>query len=352
MKKILNYLIISLLFIPTVALAGVVDVDEKVTVMKDYNSSHLSVGQTVKSDSKIDGINTIIGRDIRHDGTSDYLVSIGESVSVDGTVENDLFVLGQDITIGSDAIIKRDLYMAGRDIKVLSNINGNIMAAGETLDLRGATITGNVYSYTGKLLLDSKTNINGKLTYYEDTKVSGLDRAKVSKTKIVAPVATKEQSKKDQIAYQIMVFINGVLASFVVLAILLYFGKDFRKKMNNMKLDVRRVFRFCIRGLIILLLVPFICLFGVFTGILTPASLILMVLYFIALYISTLVVSYKVGLVLGDKLKIKSDYAAAFIGIIVVYILKVIPVVGSFVSTIAILAGLGIIYDYVTTKKI
>ena len=56
--------------------------------------------------------------------------------------------------------------------------------------------------------------------------------------------------------------------------------------------------------------------------------------------------------ILGDKLKIKSDYAAAFIGIIVVYILKVIPVVGSFVSTIAILAGLGIIYDYVTTKKI
>ncbi len=79
---------------------------------------------------------------------------------------------------------------------------------------------------------------------------------------------------------------------------------------------------------------------------------LLVVLAFIALYISTLVVSYKVGLVLGDKLKIKSDYAAAFIGIIVVYILKVIPVVGSFVSTIAILAGLGIIYDYVTTKKI
>ena len=255
-----------------------------------------------KSDSKIDGINTIIGRDVRHDGTSDYLVSIGESVSVDGTVENDLFVLGQDITIGSDAIIKRDLYMAGRDIKVLSNINGNIMVAGETLDLRGATITGNVYSYTGKLLLDSKTNIIGKLTYYEDTKVSGLDRAKVNKTKIVAPVATKEQSKKDQIAYQIMVFINGVLASFVVLAILLYFGKDFRKKMDNMKLDVRRVFRFCIRGLIILLLVPFICLFGVFTGILTPLAIITLCIYGIALYLSSLLSSYIIGNLINTKL--------------------------------------------------
>lgn len=351
MKKVLNILIISL-FIPFFVHASVVDIDENVTIKKDYNASHLSMGQTVKSESKINGINTIMGADIRHEGTSDYLVALGNFVSVNGTVENDLFLAGRDITIGSDAIVKRDLYMMGQNIRVLSNINGNIKAGGETVDLRKSTINGNVYVMAETILLDSKTTINGKLSYPENAKIEGLENAKVSKTKIIPAVSTDKETKKDMLAYHVTSYINKVLAAFIVLALLMHFAPKFKKAIEDNKLDFKEDFRLCIRGLVAIIVIPFICLFGVFTGLLTPASLILTALYIIAIYISTLVVAYKVGLILGEKLGVKSAYLSAFMGVVLICLLKVIPFIGDIVSTLAILIGLGAIYNYITTKKI
>lgn len=349
MKKIIKYFIICMLLVPTTIFAKVWDIDEKVTLNKDYNSSHLSVGQTVKSNSIINGINTIIGMDVRHEGTSDYLVSIGESIDVNGTVENDLFLVGQDITVGSDAIVKRDLYAVGQSVKILSNMEGNIRAVGDTVDLRGVTINGNVYTYSSNVLLNSKTIINGKLSYLENANVNGLDRAKVSETKTIA--AYKTESKKDRIMLLISNFITRMIAAFIVLIIIIALMPNLRKRIEKEEVDFKSVSSLLGRGVVVLLVVPFISIVALFTGILTPAAIILLALYFIAAYVSTLLVAYKLGLLVGKKLKVKNAYISALLGILIIYLVGLIPGFGPIISIIAMLVGLGYIYNYILIKE-
>ena len=348
MKKILKYLIISLFIFPITVFAKVWDVDNTVILNKDLNSSHVSVGQTVKSNSKIDGINTLIGKEIRHEGTSDYLISIGESIDVNGTVEKDMFVVGQDITLGSDIILKRDLYVIGQNIKILSNIDGDIRMAGTTLDLRGVTVKGNVYTYADKIILNSKTTINGKLSYLEDATVSGLDRAKVNKTKTIA--SNKNENIKERIFFFISNFITRMIAAFIVLALVIALMPNLKKKLDKEEVDFKHVLSLLGRGIVVILVIPFISLAALFTGILTPAALIILALYFIAAYISTLLVAYKVGQIIGKKLNVKNTYLSALLGIIVIYLIELIPGIGAIISIAALFIGLGFIYNYTLIK--
>ena len=217
-----------------------------------------------------------------------------------------------------------------------------------SVNLSGATINGDTYIAADVILLDEDTIINGKLTYDEDASISGLDKA------TIGSVETKKIDKT-VVNYNpmdnIYDFIVSAIAAFIVMIVLFYMIPKSKDKLDNVKFDGNTIFKTLLFGLAVLFLVPIISLIAVFTGFLTPLALILGAVYGISIYLAYLLSYYIVGNIITTKL-IKKDnvYLALVIGIILVKLLKVLPVLGGFVSIICLLYGLGLIFNFIKSR--
>ncbi len=351
MKKRL-FLIIGLFMIllPISVFARVYDVDMDVTLNKNYNASHFSVGGNIKQteNSNIDGINVMIGEKINAEGSSAYGLFIGQDIYLSEKLDKDLFLLGDDINISNDSVLPRDVYIMGNDIKINSDIGGNLRLGASKIDLSGVKVNGNVTLYADNIVFDKDTVISGTLKYVDNAKVEGLDLASIETVKTIAAKEIKETTIKDKVNY----FASSFIMNYITMLVFILVFKKFREKLEKKdykKLDYGKRLG---QGAIILFLVPLASIFAIFTVVLMPVSLITLALYMIAVYVSTYIVSYKVGDVVSEYTKVKNPYLNGLIGLLIYKVLSIIPFIGSFISLFAILIGLGIIYSYIKTSEI
>lgn len=109
------------------------------------------------------------------------------------------------------------------------------------------------------------------------------------------------------------------------------------------------------KGALALLLVPIIAFLLLLTIIGIPICVILILIYCLALYLSTVFVAYLIGYKVWNKThKEKKDtnmmlYGA--IGLVIILVLELIPVVGSIVSILVLFGGLGVIFDMINDSR-
>ena len=181
-KKVLGLfsaLLIAFMLTLNVNALEIVNAGETVVEEGEFNSTRLVAGNKVTDKSKVDGISFVAGNDITLEGSAPYGFYAGNIVTVNKEIERDLFIAGNSINIGSDAKIGRDLFIAGNTIKINANIERDIRVGGTSVDLSGITIGGDAYIDASEIVMDENTTITGKLTYYKDAKVTGLEKAKI-----------------------------------------------------------------------------------------------------------------------------------------------------------------------------
>jgi len=349
-KKILSLFSIFLTMffaISNVYALEVAEAGDTITEEGTYDSLRFVAGNKVTSKATIDGISFVAGNDIYLEGSSTYGVYAGNTITISGNIEKDLLVAGNKIVIESDTVIGRDAYLAGNQIIIKTNIPRDLRAGGSTIDLSGITIGGDAYLGAERVILDENTIITGKLTYYEDANITGLDKATIGE------VITKHTDKvviEYDIKDRIYAFFVSVIAGLITMLCVLYLLPKTKDKLDKLDLSFGIIAKTTCIGFAVLVIIPIVSLFAMFTGILTPISLIVLAIYFVSIYLATLLVCYVVGNAITSKLfKKENMYLTLLIGIIIIKLAKIIPIIGGYIGALVLFYGLGIIYEMIKT---
>ena len=351
-KKILSlflFLCLSLVTFTNVYALKVGEAGDNVNQDGNYDSTRFIAGNRVYNNAHVDGISFVAGNQVTLEGSATYGAYAGNSLNVKEKIEKDLFLAGNIITIYEEAFVTRDAYIAGNNVRIKGTIGRNLNVGASTVNLSGAKINGDAYILADMIVLDEKTVIEGKLTYSDDTSISGLDKATISSVK------TKNFKTEKVVTYNVMdsiyVFLLSAIAAFIVMMVLFYIIPRSKEKLDDLKYDGSTIFKTLVIGLAVLFFTPIVALFALITGFLIPLSLIVLAVYLVSIYLATLLSSYVVGNLITTKL-IKKDniYLALVIGILLIKVLILLPFLGVFVGIIALLYGLGLIFDFIASR--
>lgn len=350
MKRIsLLFLTLFLFMIGTnVYATTLVEAGETVIQEGEYDSIRFVAGNNVTNKAAVNGINIIAGNQVTIEGISEYGFFAGNIINVNGSVLKDIFVAGNNITIDPGAELGRDVFIAGSFITVSTNIKRDLRVGGDSVNISGITIDGDAFIDSEKIIMDENTVIKGKLVYLETSNVTGLDKANIGEVSVTkVDMSNVTYSVKDQI----ISFIRSYLAAVITMILILFALPRAKDKLDNTSLDISKMFKSALLGFATLVIVPIVAIITLFTGILTPASLIIIVFYLVVLYLSQLVGAYVFGNLISKKLFNKETmYLSIFIGILVVRLVDLIPFVGSLVSAFVFLYGMGLIYRFIASR--
>lgn len=327
-------------------------VGSNLNVSTNFNSSVFFAGENVTSNSTVKGISVLAGNSVTIGGTTEYGILAGNDVKISSTVNNDLFVGGSTITI-NDATLARDTYIAGSDVVISqTKIGKNIRVSSGTLKLSDVTIKGNLYVASSDIEFGDNVVITGKFSYNEDAKVTGLNGAKITKTDAYEVHTTEA----NMIASKIKGKLFSVISGFILLTILFLLFPNIFKKVDY-QVENNTASNYIAKigiGFIGLFMVPILSIVCMITIIGLPVGLILLFAYALSLYLGALITAY----VIGNKLntitfkKEYNFYTAAFLGLIIINVLELIPIIGGFIALFSVLFGFGLImYLFFKNKK-
>lgn len=325
------------------------EADESMSLNDDVDGSSFLAGGSIESSSNVNGANFIAGNNIDFSGSSDYLVIAGNSIDVNGNVLKDTVIAGNIINIKNGANLERDAIILGSDIQVMGSVGRNITVYSRKVSLKGAKISGNVRIQAEEIDIDSDTIITGKLSYPKDAKANVSSH--ITNIERTSPIQTNDDDLVSFLMSKVWSFMSIV---FIFALLTLIRPKMFESIQDNFKeLDFNKGVSTFTRGLTFIIIVPVISLMLLMLPFGISLSLIILALYFIIMYLSTLFSGYLLGYKLWQKF-LKSDINLLLVGILgysVLFLLELIPGIGSLVRLIFVLFGIGIITELYLKKE-
>lgn len=344
MKKSLKYLIIfaicSLLIITGVSAKNkgksLFQADDNLKISDELNGTAFLAGRNIDVDKKINGIGFIAGQVININSDQEYLFSAASDIKIKSNIKNDTFLAAANINIEGN--LGRDAYMAAEKITIDGNVERNIYLSGSIVELNG-TYKGNVNVDAQEIKLSDDIKIEGTLKYNKDAKVTGLKDD--IKTKKVERTSTKISFKDYLVS-----FINNYIHITMFAIVLIYLSEKLLKNSLKQVKDksAKTILTICGKGFLILIGVPIIALMLLVTNLFTSVGIVGGIIYGILIYVSSIFTSYFIATELDNKYLKKNlnSYLLVIVGLFIISVLKIIPVIGAFVSLFSLLFGLGI----------
>ena len=325
------------------------EADESINLNDDVDGSAFLAGSSIESVSNVDGVNIIAGNNINFSGSSDYSIIAGNSIDVNGNVLKDTVIAGNIINIKKEANLERDVIILGSDIQIMGSIGRNVTIYSRKISFKGAKINGNVRIQAEEIDVDSDTIILGKLSFPKDAKANiSSNIVNIEKT---SPIQTNEDDLISFLMSRVWSFMSIV---FIFALLTLIRPKVFEEVQNSFKeVSFNKGISTFTRGLSLLIIVPVISLMLLMLPFGISLSLIILALYFIVIYLSTLFSGYVLGYKLWQKF-LNSDINLLLVGILgysILFLLELIPVIGSLVRLVCVLFGIGIITELCVKKE-
>ncbi len=281
-------------------------------------------------------INGIIGDDVR---------VFAQNVYIHGTIKGDALIGAANLIIYEDAVIEGSLLAGAGRMTHRGTVKGDARIAGGELTMSGA-IDGNAELLTdgGITLLDG-AHIGGDLIYQGPTRIefgSGICSGSITfkqqddENEVAAIIDFTGRFKS---ALHLFCFIAAIVAGSILIAV----TKNHARKTANIirKKPLKSVgigfIAFICMPIIIILSIVFIVTIPLGLLVLTPA-------YIVALYIAKFYVALWLGSMIlrrGDAIMTRSPVPPMLLGLLCVYIITAIPVVGTLIGVIIIFFGLG-----------
>lgn len=337
MKKIIITLVISIFSIFSV------NAEE---IQNEFKNENLyKAGENVTVDGNYDGISFVAGNEVDVKTNSIFGVLAGANVQFNGITSKDLFIAGSSLEINGN--VKRDAYVAASEVKVTGIIEGNLYVVAEKLTItENAEIKGNIKFY-GTTLENASSKIEGKVSYYENAIVKGLENIETN--------TMKQNTAKTSIKDKLVQIGYGLLRNLFTFMVIAYAFPKLLKHIQT-KYVYNNVTDYLVTagiGILGLFIFPMVAFLLLISNIGVSVGLIMLVLYFIILYMTTITTGYILGNVISTKVikKGTNTYIEGLLGILAITVLSYIPYIGSLVSTITILFGFGVIIKMITNRE-
>lgn len=342
MKKI-KYFILALMLVPAITFADTKEsfdlntsdnIDEEISV----NGSKVTLGNNVISKNNVSGIELIFSNNLNHASTSDYALLFGNTVTLNSNIKNDGFVFGNIVSFNDSFKIQRDLFVFAYDVTLKGEVTRDLKIYASSVNIDNAKIGGNVTIYANEIKLNN-THIEGSLTYNED--------ASYDSNSLIVKGDVKKEAKiieKQNVILEFIYSYIDFLALFLILALIVpaLFNKIEEKTSDFNLVNVLSTIGY---GMVALILIPIVSILLLASNFMTFVALLLLVLFILAIFASTIITGYFIGSQVLRKV-IKKDLnilIAGLIGITIIKLLTLIPVVGSIILLLNILISLGII---------
>lgn len=317
-----------------------------------------------------------------------------EDVNVQGTINGDLFAAGGNVVV--DANVNGNIFVVGGTIKISGEIQGSVMTAGGMVDVTNANIGGSILlgagsvttddkskiggsvvfgagmaniksvvlrnivggagSVTvnnaigkdlvlgvGELFLGSSAKVDGDVTYWSDNKANIDTQATITGKieQVVPPQIVDDQRRGWQrdtdLGYTVWSYLSVLVVGFIAIYL-------FRPQWNNVSgiLEKRPMMSILAGVIMMLLAIPLIIVVGL-TILGIQLVFVAGVIYLLAIYFSKLFFAVVVGRLLTKMLNLNgvSEYLTFALGLLVYYVVQLVPYLGSMVAFIAFIFGTG-----------
>lgn len=371
-KKLFLVFVLALLFIPCVKAEEIKTYDTLLTneptnveyrkdnmkaeddlnVTGNYDSSTFFAGNNVYDATKVDGISFVAGNDVNINGNYEYGFVAGNIVDVRGKYQKDVFVFGNMVSFSNEFSVAKDMYLFGATVTLNGNIGRNLFVAADKLVLENVTINGDVNVSASSVTFGDNVLVNGTFKYNEDAYLSNMEKASIS-TILTYEIEDDFKEVNRFAAYQdfLLSVVGLILLGVIIYALCPSVFEKLKGKTNNYTFV--EGLKDSAAGLLTLIGYPIFMLMLLFTVICIPISIIGLILYGIAIYMTTLFIGYLVGDLLFRKAigKEVSGFYSIIIGVLIVKILKLIPFIGGFISFIVLCLGLGLIVKLLFSRR-
>ena len=353
MKKIYVFLTLVLFSFSFSVQAKTIDhfyakADNNVTLSDEVNGSSFLAGESIENTGKTQGVSFAAGNNIDYSGASDYNIIAGNMINIDGQVQKDTIIAGNIINIRKKANLQRDTIIMGSDIEIDGTIGRNITVLGGKVAIKGAQIYGNIRIKAEQVIVDDNTFISGKLSYPKDAKANiSQNITNIEKTSSI-------QKNEDNTIKIITDKIWSIMSIIFIFALLTLLWPKLFEKINEdyKELGFAKSIETFSKGLVFMIIVPVICIMLLLLPFGIPLSLIILALYIITIYLSTVFSGYLLGYKIWQKF-INKDINLLLVGLLgflVLFLLELIPVFSAIVKLICVLIGIGIITNMLIKK--
>lgn len=353
------FLVILLLFAALPAGAAFFTAGDEYTLPEgEVLSEDLYVaGGSVVTDGAVEGDVIAAGGKVLINGeVSDDVIAAGGNIDILGTVSDDVRVAGGQVVIGES--ISGDAIIFAGQVQVLPDVvvGGEVIAAGERVVIDGV-IEGDARIYGEDVILNGV--VGGNLEVFADNEFRVSETAQVGgglMYRAPAEVALEDGAVGGEITFELHAvrfdeaLLGAVLGAAFLLKVLMllvagllavvFFG-EFSHNFGNYA--VANFGKSLLIGFVLFIVVPvvsvllFVSVIGAFVGI------IFVLLYALALVAAKVFAGILTGALLSKwfRKEVAVDWRWAFIGIVVIQLLGLLPVVGWAISAVAMLTAFG-----------
>jgi cytoskeletal protein CcmA (bactofilin family) len=328
----------------------------------------------------------------------DDLIALGQTIDIKGTVTGDLYAFAQNVTISGkvdgtiftgassvdiNAESVMSIWAAGGNIAISGNVSNNVILAGGNLavqananigkDIRAyggqlnvkGNVAGAIKGGVGKFSMEGKTSrikisaddvkIKSSAVISGDVIVQSEKEPVIEEGAVISGETRCERPSQEEktalfafapfIAFfitfmKIVIFIAKIIVGIIIIAL---FGGYVRRIMDTLIKSPWKSLGWGFLGLIVIP-VAVVILFAILIGF--PIAIFGIYIYSILFYLSSIFI----GLVIGEKIiqlfkkegKI-SLYLSFIIGILVLFVLGLIPILGLVIKIFVLLFGAGML---------
>ena len=294
-------------------------------------------------------------QDIRISGeVGDDVRVLCQNLTIDGTVKGDLLFLGANLVLSDAAAIEGSLLGAGGVAIINGDIAGDARFVGGTVNLNGG-VAGNAEFLTdGGLFVGQGASVGGNLRYRSPAQVDFDDGVVGGTIEYEAKGTTVDREISQQIAmlnrfrivFWLLSFVTAIIAGSVIVALTKDHAWRTAETIRKKPLKSLGI------GFIAFICIPIVILIALVLILTIPLSLILLLAYLIALYIAKFYVSIWLGnLILrrGGQTD-KSPIPAMLLGLLIIYLVTAIPVIGTLIGIVVMFFGLGALLQRKETR--
>ena len=263
-------------------------------------------------------------------------------VVVNGTIEGDLIVFGQDATITPEAKVTGNVSVFAGHVVVDGTVDGSLKATGGSVSV-GGTIAGDARIKSDEVALGPNARIGGDLNYTSrnrlDLEGKGIVAGEIDYKKSKEKVERGVRSAVARGVKWIWFTAAGLVVGLTALAI---FRRTAPAILGALSSDTLRSAGF---GFMVVIVVPVAAVLSCILIITIPLAVLVVVLYFIAIYVAKV----PVGLWLGQWVfrtlgrTEPSPYWSLTTGLLLLYVGFTIPILGTLAWFACLFVGLGAI---------
>lgn len=296
------------------------------------------------------------------------IYSAGKSLSVNDNVDGDVIALGEKIDITSDEL-KGNIRCGAQTLNINSKNVKNITSFGQNINIgekttakavyisaeninfkgscKGFYATGNTIIINGKI--DGDVNVTcDELIIADNGEITGNIKVYSPKEPIVNSNITmddiqytKIENSTNESELKALVGFGTIISIVTSLVLGIVLYSLFKKFfISSDDLLMKEPLPIVLGGIASFILVPIVSLLLFLTVIALPLGILLLIMYFIVVYLSPVIM----GIVLGRLiLKKKNPYLQLLVGILIVRLLSLLPMIGGFVWVVSGMITQGLI---------